>query len=106
MATSAIDDVHVGDVGTIIRIELKDDDVEINLSSASVKQIKFKNPSGEVVTQTAVFTTDGTDGRIQYVTEADDINESGTWEYQAYIEMGGGKWHSEKLTFLVRENLS
>jgi hypothetical protein len=107
MAMSAIDDIHVADEGTIIRVELKDGGEVLDVSTASIKKIKFKKPNGTVVSKNAAFTTDGSDGKIQYTTEASPNNildEPGKWEYQAYIEMSG-KWHSEKLTFIVRDNV-
>lgn len=109
MSVSAIDDLHVGDEGTIIRLEFKDGASVVDISTATVWKIKFKKPSGVVVTKDAVFTTDGSDGLIQYVTEAGAANildEAGEWEIQGYIEMPSWKGHSETIKALVRDNLS
>lgn len=109
MAVSAIDDLHVGDEGTVIRLEFKDGTAIVDLSAASVRTIKFRKPSGAVVEKDAVFTTNGEDGLIEYVTEADTDNildEAGVWEIQGYVETPVGKWHSETLEALVRDNLS
>lgn len=107
MSNSARNELHVGDEGTVIRLKLYDGDDVVDISPAAelTKQLKFKKPSGTVVVEDAVFTTDGTDGQLQYVTEASPDNlldEAGKWFVQAYIEFATGKWHSEKLNFLVR----
>ena len=83
----AIDDpVRVGDVGTVIRLVVQDQDEAIlDVSSASTKQIIFRKPSGATLTKVASFSTDGTDGRIQYATIAGDIDESGIWQMQGYV---------------------
>ncbi len=111
MSNSARNELHTGDEGTIIRLKLYDGDDIIDISPASgqVKQLKFRKPSGAVVEKDAVFTTDGTDGQLQYTTESgiDNIlDEAGKWFVQAYLEFVTGKWHSEKLSFLVRDTLS
>lgn len=111
MSNSAREELHVGDEGTIIRLKLYDGDdvVDISPASGQTMQLKFKKPSGTVVAKDAVFTTDGTDGQLQYVTEADSANildEAGEWLVQALVEFETGKWHSEKLRFLVRDVLA
>ena len=97
--------IHVGDIGTVIEVTVKDEnDVIINLSTATVKQFIFDKPDGVNVTKTAIFSTDGVDGKLRYVTIADDMVE-GDWNLQVYIENPSGKWHSDVKTFSVRENL-
>jgi adenosyl cobinamide kinase/adenosyl cobinamide phosphate guanylyltransferase len=52
-----------------------------------------------------VFTTDGTDGQLQYISEANDFDVEGHWRVQAYIESGAQKWHTSEYTFVVEGNL-
>lgn len=111
MAVSAATELHVADEGTAIRIRLLDGGTVVDISPAAGKtmQLKFKKPSGVVVVKAASFTTDGIDGKLEYVTEtgAENIlDEAGEWRVQAFIEFVTGKWHSEVLKMLVRENLS
>lgn len=109
MGWANVNDLHVGDEGTIIRLELKDGTTVVDVSTASLLQIKFEKPDGTTVTKDAAKTTDGSDGLIQYITEADDANIldiPGRWWMQGYVVMATGKWHSEKKEFLVRDNIS
>ena len=107
--TCSPEEVHFGDIGTIFRATINDcvNGVQspIDLSTVTTLQLIFKSPSGVVKTKTAVFTTDGTDGQIQYVTIADDLDEVGNWKLQAYIVLPSGSWRSDIGTFRVYENL-
>lgn len=108
------EEVHLGDIGTIFRATINDCTTDANgdcvqtpidLSPATTLQLIFKSPSGVVKTKTAGFTTDGTDGQIQYTTIADDLDEIGDWLLQAYIVLPTGSWRSDIGTFKVFENL-
>src|SRR5262245_28903947 len=103
MATST--DMHVGDVGTVIEVTLYEDDDLIDLSGATVKQLRLQKPDGTVDTKTALFSTDGTDGKVRYVMQADDLDQAGDWRLQVYIETPAGKWSSEAGVFSVLEIL-
>ena len=98
-------EIHVGDIGTAFEVTLKDCDVVVDVSTASVKQIIFKKPDKTVVTKTAVFKTDGTDGIIQYITILDDLDMKGTWYIQAKVSLPTGTWSSDKSKFKVYDNL-
>ena len=59
--------VHNGDIGTVFELTIKDtDEAVIDVSTAAVKYIYFQDPTGARRRKTAAFTTDGTDGKIQY----------------------------------------
>jgi hypothetical protein len=94
-------DVCEDDVGTVIQVTVMENDVALDISAATVKQLIFRKPGDTIVTKDAEFVTDGSDGKIDYTTVAGDLDQDGTWEIQAYIEMGGGKWSSEIATFTV-----
>lgn len=98
-------EVYKDDVSTVFEITLKEGGVVVDVSTASVKQIRFKKADDTTLTKDASFTTDGTDGKIEYTTVANDIDQDGTWEIQAYIEMGGGKWSSDIERFEVFPNI-
>jgi hypothetical protein len=100
--------IHVGDVGTIFRITIVENNsvTPVNVSGATVKTIHFQKGDGTRVSKTAVFYTDGSDGIIQYVGIAADVDVAGTWQMQGYVEMPSGKFYSEIATFKVRNNIS
>ena len=98
-------DVHLDDVGTVFRITLKEDGAIVPVNGATVQKIRFYRPEAGVIEKTSVFTTDGTNGQIQYVAEAGFLNEVGTWKLQGYVELPEGKWSSEIGVFTVSKNL-
>jgi len=99
--------VHNGDIGTIFRLTITDTDgTAIDVSTATTKYIYFQKPSGVRVQKTATFTTDGTDGKIQYTSIAGDIDSVGTWQIQGYVETSLGKFWTEKDSFKVYSTLA
>lgn len=99
-------DIHVGDVGTLFRVTLTQDDGSIfDVSSATVKTLIFARPDGSTMDKLAVFITNGSDGKIGYITIANDLNVAGSWKLQAYVELPTGKWHSAIAKFKVKVNL-
>ncbi len=101
----AADEIHVNDIGTVLIFTIKDGSSVVDVSTATTKQIIFSNPSCSTVTKSGSFTTDGTDGKIQYTTVSGDLDVGGTWRAQAYIVIGGNEWHSDITSFEVHPNL-
>lgn len=100
------DTIHVGDVGVTLRATLVDpNDVVINLSTTTSKTIVLRKPNGSLLTKTAGFTTDGTDGQIEYVTIAGDLDGSGEWRIQGHVAFVTGDFHSDVEIFTVLGNL-
>lgn len=98
--------IHNGDIGTIFRITITDESGEIvDIHTAAVKRIHFQSPSGVKIQRDTEFLTDGYDGKMQYVTVENDINERGVWSVQGYVETTLGKFYTEKLRFNVYESL-
>lgn len=100
------DKVFVGDIGTAFRGTFKEDGVAIDISSATTKEIIFEPPNGIKATQTATFFTDGTDGVLQYVSIANDIDRGGDWRLQGYIVMAGFTGYSDIVNFKVYDTLT
>ena len=99
--------VHNGDIGTIFRLTIVNTaGTAIDVSTAVTKYIYFQDPTGAKVQKTAAFTTDGTDGKIQYTSVSGDIDMVGTWQVQGYVETLLGKFWTEKDSFKVYSNLS
>jgi hypothetical protein len=99
-------EIHLNDIGTAFRLTILDcTDSFIDVSSALTKEIIFQKPDGTSVTKTASFYTDGSDGVIQYVTVADDLDTTGKWKIQAKVALTTGTWSSNIETFRVYSNL-
>lgn len=100
-------DLHFGDIGTIIRLTITDESgVVVDVSSASVKQVLMRSPScADCDAHTATFTTNGTDGKIQYTTVSGDLHATGTWQIQGKVTISTGTWHSSIAEVNVVPNL-
>ncbi len=105
MVVVELAEVHLNDIGTLFRLELTDGDIAVDISGATTKQIKLKKPDGTVLTKAAVFSTDGTDGKMFYQTISGDIDETGEWLIQGYVVLGTGTWNTSVHAFRVFENL-
>lgn len=104
--TLLTDKVFVQDIGTIFRTTVKEDGTAVDISTATTKQIIFQPPSGVAVAQTAVFFTDGSDGIMQYVTVADDLNIGGIWRLQGFVVLPTWQGHGDQVEFKVYDNLT
>ena len=104
----AAEEVHQYDIGTVFRVTVKDGTTVFPLDGATVLRLKFYKPSMAVVSKTATFPPggDGTDGKMQYATLANDLDEVGTWRLQGYIEKSSWKGHTDIWEFAVHANVS
>jgi hypothetical protein len=106
---SYIEEIRVGDVGTVIRVTVKDVDATgsssiLDVSGDTVKIILGK-PDGSSLERVASFVTDGTDGLVQYVTQAGEIDMQGTWSLQVQVSNLTGSWKSSVGNFKVYSNI-
>jgi hypothetical protein len=97
--------IHTGDIGTVFQIVLTRDGAAFDVSAASVKQIVLKDAAQVVRVKTASFTTDGTDGKVQYTTIAGDLMAVGPLAVQAKITVPSGSWTSDVVVVPVVQNL-
>lgn len=96
-------DARVGDTGTSIRILIQNQDNEIvDVGDATEMVIIFVKPDGSRVEKTASLLTDGSDGYIHYVTEADFLDQSGTWKYEGRVGFPDGDEWTTKETFKLK----
>lgn len=94
------------DEGTRITLVVRDDDLAIvDIGDATTLQVNFHNPSGTLTQKTGTLTSDGSDGKYYYDTEAGFITPSGDWKVQGYIVTPAGEWHTEIFDFKVKSNL-
>lgn len=98
-------EIHVDDIGTILKVTLKENDVPVDVSTATLKEITIVTSAGVKTTYTADFSTDGTDGNIQYITAAGNLPVPGEYHIQAEIQMPSWSGKSNIGTFPVVDNL-
>ena len=101
----AVNEAQLNDVGTIFEVTIVDGGKVVDVSGAAVKEIVFKAPSASSVTKAAAFKSDGSDGVVQYVIAAGDLDEAGFWQIQARVVLATGDWRSAVAGFFVRANL-
>ncbi len=77
----------------------------MDISSASTKTIIIEKPDSTIISASATFLTDGTDGKIYYRTVIGDLNQAGTYNVQSYLEMSDFIGYSTPVSFTVYANL-
>ncbi len=98
---------HIADTGTVLVLTITDqDDAVVSLVGATVKQILMKKPDGVVLTKAASFTTDGSDGKIQWTTLVTDLDVPGLWILQGNVQLASGAWHTTYGALMVQANLA
>lgn len=105
----AVVEVHKGDIGTTFMVTIKDEnDTVKDISAYTTRQLLFRKPDGStVLTKTASFYTDGTDGKIYYTTVSGDLDTVGIWRLQAYLHNGSTNYRKSNVgTFSVFDNLA
>lgn len=101
----ASEEIHKNDIGITFKVTLKDGTTVVDISSASVKNIILGKPDGTKLTKAGSFTTDGTDGILQYNTISGDLDIIGIWDIQAQITLPSGSWKSDIASFDVFGNI-
>jgi hypothetical protein len=97
---------HVGDVGCVITILVRDEDGSaVDLSVTTAKTWTVQKPSGAQVTWTPSFVTDGTDGYLKYTTAANDLDQEGVWRVQVNLTFVSSSAKCDAVAFSVKENI-
>ena len=99
------DEIHVGDIGTRIELTVLKDNLPLNLSTATDIDLVIGRPTAAKLTVTPTFVTDGTDGKVYYLTVINDLSEAGIYQLQIIATFSGGKWHSEIVKMRVYANV-
>ena len=98
--------IFLGDFGTVFELEILDQDGSVvDVSGATTKEVVLENPNGKATSYAASFTTDGTDGKIEYTLKEGDVDKTGIWRVQGYIVLPAGEWYTAKDNFVVEEAL-
>lgn len=98
-------EIHVGDIGTVLLVTIKDDGVVVDLSTATTLVLSLKKPNGISYDKTPLLYTDGADGIIKYTSVDGDFDQAGAYKLQATVTLSGGVYHSSISDFKVYKNL-
>ena len=103
----AAGEIHRGDIGTTFVVTIKDENGSVvDVSGATTTKINFKAPNvASVLGKTASLYTDGTDGKIKYVSQSGDLYCAGMWLLQGFITTPSGSWSSDIVSFKIFPNL-
>ena len=101
----AQNEIHKGDIGTTLKTTVKNASVVVDISAATTKNILLGKPDGTSLTKSGSFTTDGTDGDLEYATISGDLDQIGCWKLQAHIVTSSGEWKSDLSIFEVYKNI-
>jgi hypothetical protein len=99
-------EIHVGDIGTSFQITVNDQNGVVNLSNVDSMYILFRKPDDSFKQVTPSLLTNGTDGKIKYVTQAGDLDQYGTWQIQARVVFGSAVYSTDIQRFKVLRNLN
>ncbi|MEE8262732.1 MAG: hypothetical protein V3R83_09750 [Gammaproteobacteria bacterium] len=95
------------DQGTRIELTIVDQAGEavpiggINLTDS----LKLRKHAADTKLRTTTLVSDGSDGKMQYITVAGDLVPFGQWQLQAHVVDSNGDHHSVTKDFEVRCNL-
>lgn len=78
----------------------------INLSQASNFALTFRKPDKSVYSVVASLYTDGTDGKISYLSQVTDLLLAGIWKFQASYTLSGSNKLTSWASFQVLPNLN
>ena len=101
----AANEIHMNDVGTKFLVTVTDGTSAVDISSATTKQLIFQKPSGTKLTKATAFTSDGTDGKMQYSIASDDFDEARSYKLQGKVVISDGTFYTDIHTFKVHRNL-
>jgi len=89
---------HLNMSGVLTVTLLDVNGVALNVSSATTKQIRIDG-----VAKTALFVSDGTDGKLKYTFAVNELSVAGLHTAQAYVVITAGSYTGDKFSFLVDE---
>lgn len=101
-------EIHQVDADIMILINILDENSNpIDLTAVDVLNVDlvFKKPDCTTITRRASFVTTGEDGKVRYMLLAEDLNQSGRWSVQGYVNVTSGVWHTNIQRFKVEPNL-
>lgn len=97
--------LHVGDIGTIFELTVKEGVNIVDVSNASTKDITLSRPDETTVVRAAGFFSDGLDGTLTFTIIADDLSMEGTYFLQAYLVLPSWSGYSDSIKVKVQANL-
>jgi hypothetical protein len=99
------DEVHLGDIGTIIRISITEQGDPLDLTDASVIKIKMERKDRSTLFVDGAVYGNPLNGQVQCVSDDTYFTIKGKTTGQVYLEYPSGQWHTSEFEFEVFENI-
>lgn len=80
------------------------DDVVVDISTATLT-VDFKKPGGTLFTRVATLTSGGLDGKMEYTSPVDELDEINDWKIQGLAVIGAEEYPTTIEKFKVSERL-
>jgi hypothetical protein len=101
-----IGEIHIGDAGLpFIKTMYDQNGAILPVDGTSARQFVFERPNGTCFIKSAVFVTDGKDGKLKYLTESADLDMAGLWKWQVILTWGTVVLYSDITIFRVFPNI-
>lgn len=97
--------IHVDDIGVQFIVQILDDGSVLDLSTATSLSIVLRRPDNSALICPATLYTNGSDGKLQYISVDGDLSEAGIWKIQANVHFFTSFFHTSIDTFKVLSNL-
>ena len=110
--------IFTGDVGVKLELEFRDYEIvngvpadvgPLNITGATEITFTFSKPDDwtetKLLSTTKVVISDGPNGKAHYLTEASFLDLSGSWQRSGKVELPGGTFSSEIVSFTVKKPL-
>jgi len=98
--------LRAGAIGVNVTVIFMQGGSVLDISGATTKQIKIRQPDGTLLTKAGAFVTDGTNGELTWLTTAGSDLVSGPHKVQGYAITPAWTDHTEIGEFPVDANLS
>ena len=100
----AANEIHINDVGTEFKLTISDAGAVVDVSSA-ITTVNFRKPDGTCVSKGADIVDGGSGGVVRYITDSGDLDTTGTWKLQAFVDFGATEFYSDIHSFRVHKNI-
>lgn len=97
-------EIHVDDVGTRFLITIKEDDVAIDISTATSISIYIKRPDDSMLGRNGTI-SDGPNGQLYYDIQAGEFNDAGLYKLQGRVSIGSSTYYTSIYNFQVHCNV-
>lgn len=104
------DHIQLGAINMAIKLQVREGNAPLNISSASTKTIIIEKPDSTLVSASASFFTSGSDGGVDglivyYTTGSNILDQEGEYNVQAYLVLPDFTGYTTPVTFTVYPNL-